>query len=498
MATTSAHGPRLELRQSQSLVMTQSLQQSIKLLQMNALELRTYVEAQLEQNPLLSDEAEEIESTAQDTETPEDQTDPIDTDTDAEFLPQDWRENEAGELSAPRDGSELRMQITARDSNGDEAEFEDSKARDISLQEHLAEQLEADVPDPLLRAIGMYLIDLIDDAGYLKEELSIIAEQLGTDEAHIQYALDSIQRFDPCGVGARNLAECLSLQLREKDRFDPAMQTLVANLPLLAEGNIPALERLCGVDAEDVRQMIAELRALNPKPGLAFAREVVETVVPDVTVRRDFSQQSKKSWHIELNASALPRVLVNRRYFAKISAHAEGADKKYLNENLQQASWLVRALDQRAQTILKVSTEIVVQQEGFFRMGIHHLKPLTLRDIARETGFHESTISRVTTGKYMITPRGTFELKYFFTSGLSHGAGGDDVSSQTAKHLIKELIAQEGAKVLSDDDIAETLRRRNINVARRTVAKYREAIGIASSMERRRQRNLSNSHAKAS
>jgi len=469
--------------------MTQALQQSIKLLQMNALELRSFVESQLEENPFLAEEDEAPEADAADSQTEHEEQPEAEVEGE-EFLPEEWQGADAGETGMPRDGSELRMQVTARDSDGDEADFGDTKAHDLTLREHLLEQLQAQTADPLQRAIGAYLVDLVDDAGYLKEDVVALAEQLGTDAAHVKDAVALIQKLDPCGVGARDLAECLSLQLREKDRLDPAMQVLLANLPLLAEGNMAALEKRCGVDGEDLRQMITELRALNPKPGSAFAREIVQMVEPDVTVRRDAANAGKKSWHVELNAHALPRVLVNRRYFAKVSVHAGATDKKYLTEKMNHASWLVRALDQRANTILKVSSEIVAQQEGFFRMGIHHLKPLTLKDIARVTGYHESTVSRVTAGKYMITPRGVFELKYFFTSGVSHGAGGDDVSSQTVKHVIRELISQEGAAVLSDDDLAEALGRRNIHVARRTVAKYREAIGIASSMERRRKRAI--------
>lgn len=477
--------PRLELRQGQSLVMTQQLQQSIKLLQMNTQEVQAFIDQQLEENPFLQDE-----------ERPEDQAPEAETrDNEAEeasekeqegtveeaFVQDDWRAEDGFS-----DGSSLRVAVTPRDSDGDAMDLQDTRARDITLREHLMEQLQVEVSDPVLRRIGMHLIDLTDESGYIRENWPALAEQLGTDETHIGQALAALQTFDPSGVCARSVQECLSIQLRDLDRLDPAMEALLENLPLLADGNMEALKRKCGVDMEDLRQMVSEIRALNPKPGISFNHEVAQPVIPDVTVRRDVAGK----WHVELNAAALPRVLVNKRYYAKVSVGCKGEDRKFMTDKIHEASWLVKALDQRANTILKVSTSILVQQEGFFRMGIHHLKPLTLKDIARETGFHESTISRVTSGKYLISPRGIYELKYFFTSGLAHKMGGDDVSSQTVKHLIGEMIGKEGGKVLSDDDIADLLKAKNIDVARRTVAKYREALSIPSSMQRRRQKQM--------
>ncbi|MBV8939024.1 MAG: RNA polymerase factor sigma-54, partial [Alphaproteobacteria bacterium] len=434
-----AHAPRLELRQSQSLVMTQQLQQSIKLLQMNAMELRGFVENMLEDNPFL----------APDERPPEDSIEQRlkeDTAQEELFTPEEWGDGEF------RDGSELRTHMVARGSDGEALEAQEAKAELPSLREHLLQQLFLQETDPVLRRIGMYLIDLVDEGGYIKEDMAALAEMLGVERGQVEQAVGILQTFDPTGVCARSVEECLALQLKERDRLDPAMQTLLKHLHLLANGNMEALKKHCGVDAEDLKQMVAELRSLNPKPGLQFNHEVSQAVEPDVTVKRDASG----GWHVELNASALPRVLVNRRYHASIASKSQGQDRKYMTEKIQEASWLVKALDQRAHTILKVATEIVAQQDSFFRMGIHHLKPLTLKDIARETGFHESTVSRVTSGKYLISPRGTYELKYFFTSGLAHGAGGEDVSSQTVKHLIRELIEKE-THVLSDDDLAEAL-----------------------------------------
>lgn len=462
--------------------MTQQLQQSIKLLQMTSLEVQAFIEQQLEDNPFLApDERVGDEGPPDGEERREDVRDESPADSQEEsFMPEEWRED-----AGFGDGSQLRTPVTARDHDGDTPDFDDNRAHALSLREHLMEQLPLACADPLLKRLCTHLIDLVDESGYMKEDISALADQLGTDRAHMERALAVLQQLDPCGVGARTLQECLSLQLRERDRLDPAMQALLEHLHLLAEGNIEALKRKCGVDGEDLREMITEIRALNPKPGQQFTHDLVQPVEPDISVRRD----NTGNWHVELNTAALPRVLVNKRYYAKIVVGSKGADKKYMTDKIHEAGWLIKALDQRANTILKVAGSIVGAQENFFRMGIHHLKPLTLKDIAKETGFHESTISRVTSGKYLISPRGTLELKYFFTSGLSHKAGGDDVSSQTVKHLIKELIDKElPTAILSDDDLADRLKARNINVARRTVAKYREALNIPSSMQRRRQR----------
>ena len=295
-----------------------------------------------------------------------------------------------------------------------------------------------------------------------------------------------MQTFDPAGICARNLSECLALQLREKNRLDPAMQKLLDNLTLLADSRFDELQRKCGVDKDDLRQMIAEIRELNPKPGSGFSHEISQAVEPDVFVRR----LPDGNWHVELNMANFPKVMVNKRYYQKITAETRNVqDKKYLSEQFGSASWLVRALEQRAETLLKVCGELVKQQDAFFRLGVRYLKPMTLKAIAAETGYHESTISRVTNGKYLLCPRGTFELKYFFTSALQRSeGGGEDVSSQSVKHYISEMIDKETESniFLSDDEIVYLLKERNITVARRTVAKYREALGIASSPKRKR------------
>ncbi len=476
----------LQLRQSNQLVMTQQLQQSIKLLQLNSLELSAFIALECERNPFL--QAEDPEHEASDApeervETPESQ-DEGEPEAAIEEPPAQEFEGDSFDASGAYDYTPSeRITIVARNKDGDVFEDEDAQGKEVTLHEHLMTQLGVAVTDPIYRAIGERLIDAVDEAGYIKDDLGELAEQLGTSLQMVEEVLATVQKFDPAGVGARNLAECLTLQLIEQNRLDPAMQSLLANLDLIGKGQLAQLQRKCGVDEDDFKEMIAEIRALNPKPGLVYEHETTQTVEPDVIVKRD----NTGKWRVELAQSAMPRVLVNRQYIAEIGSKAQGADKKFITENIGNANWLVKALDQRANTILKVATELVAEQEGFFRLGIHYLKPLTLKDIAAATGFHESTVSRVTTNKYMMTPRGLFELKYFFTSSVSHARGGDDVSSETVKHMIRELIeAEVSTKPLSDDDIAEKLGQKGVTVARRTVAKYREALHIPSSTHRKR------------
>jgi RNA polymerase sigma-54 factor len=334
--------------------------------------------------------------------------------------------------------------------------------------------------------IGQYLIDLVDEAGYLTGELATVAEKLGAPLAEVELVLAVLHGFDPAGACARNLPECLAIQLRDRDRFDPAMQALVANLELVAKRDLAALRKICGVDEEDLADMIAEIRRLNPKPGHAFGSALVQPIVPDVFVR----PSPDGGWAVEVNSDTLPKVLVNQRYHAEICRTAKSeADKTFLGNCLQNATWLVRALDQRAKTILKVASEIVRQQDGFFAHGVQQLRPLNLKTVADAIGMHESTVSRVTANKYMATNRGIFELKYFFTSAIAAADGGEAHSAEAVRHRIRQLIDGESpADILSDDTIVERLREAGIEIARRTVAKYREAMRIPSSVQRRREK----------
>lgn len=492
-----ALSPRLDLRQSQSLVMTPQLQQAIKLLQLNNMELSSFIEDELERNPLLERE----DSNDQ----PEQEIiDPLARDlAEAPLLDQRAGEAETAldvdvdnvyNNDSMADAVGLDQGDWTSSGSGGRHDFEDSEfslenttAEVLSLRDHLQAQLNMDFLVPADRLIALHLIEMLDESGYLVGSLQELAETLGTDLAHIEAVLARVQRFDPAGVFARSLSECLALQLREKNRLDPAMQALLDNLDSLAKRDLPGLMRLCGIDAEDLAEMIQEIKALDPKPGLRFDHHIAQAIIPDVLMRR----LSDGAWQVELNTETLPRVLVNSRYFATISAQAKREEKSYLNERFQSANWLVKSLHQRATTILKVASEIVRQQDGFFRYGVQYLKPLVLRDIATVIGMHESTVSRVTSNKYINTPRGIFELKYFFTQALGSNDGGDAHSAESVRHRIKSLIDAEGKAVLSDDRIVDILKAEGIDIARRTVAKYREGMNIPSSVQRRRERALS-------
>jgi RNA polymerase sigma-54 factor len=503
---------RLQMRQSQALVMTPQLMQAIKLLQLSNLDLVTYVDGELERNPLLdranegepvAGEAEAIEAGANGAGSgPEADasaaaliTDDLETSRGAieERLGTDL-ENVFPEDTAPvepRPGSEPAAYsewATGGSGGREDGEYnlEAFVSAELTLTDHLAEQLALAISDPARRMIGQYLIDMVDEAGYLVGDLPSVAEKLGASLADVEAVLAILHGFDPIGVCARNLTECLAIQLKERDRFDPAMQALVGRLDLLAKHDLAALRRICGVSDEDLTEMIAEIRRLNPKPGLAFGTTMVQPIVPDVFVRPG----PDGGFIVELNSDTLPKVLVNQRYHAELSRSARNESaKSYLAENLQSATWLIRALDQRAKTILKVATEIVKQQDAFFIHGVQHLRPLNLKTVADAISMHESTVSRVTANKYVATNRGIFELKYFFTSAIASADGGEAHSAEAVRHRIKLMIDAETADgVLSDDTIVEQLRGAGIDIARRTVAKYREAMRIPSSVQRRRSR----------
>ncbi|MCW5729785.1 MAG: RNA polymerase factor sigma-54 [Alphaproteobacteria bacterium] len=497
--------PRLDIRQSQTLVMTPQLQQAIKLLQMSNLELTAYIEQEIEKNPLLERSDGEIREEApragaeerQPAGDEEPEPRPLNGEiasgtVTAEGLDTDYENIYAEDSAADRaqdfvGPSESYIRGSGGNSSFDDGEFglEQTLAEGETLQQHLLQQLPLEIADPTGRLIGQQLIGLLDEAGYLPADaLDDVTQRMGAPREQVEQVLEKLQGFDPVGVFARDLTECLRLQLRERDRLDPAMQALLENLELVARRDIAGLCRACGVDQEDVVDMIAEIRALNPKPGLAFGSEVAQTLVPDVYVR----QNPEGGWIVELNSETLPRVLVNRRYLAKIAGGARSKDDKaYLSDCLNTANWLVKSLDQRANTILKVATELVRQQDGFFAHGVQHLRPLNLRSIAEAISMHESTVSRVTSNKYIATTRGVYEMKYFFTSAIASADGGEAHSAEAVRQRIRELIdAEEPNNVLSDDRIVEILHGQGIDIARRTVAKYRESLRISSSVQRRR------------
>jgi RNA polymerase sigma-54 factor len=499
---------KLQIRQSQALVMTPQLMQAIKLLQLSNLDLATYVEGELERNPLLEQAGETApaaveegadangasaeEPAAGDWASQELEVDRgaieqrLDTSLDNVFPDEVApKPAHAADGGAPVGVSEWANVGAGGRDDGD-YNLEAFVSAEETLADHLAEQLALAETDPARRMIGQYLIDMVDEAGYLVGDLESVAEKLGVSVAEVESVLAVLQGFDPSGVCARGLAECLALQLKERDRYDPAMQALVEHLDLLAKRDLSVLKKICGVNDEDLADMIAEIRALNPKPGLAFGSTVVQPIVPDVFVRAGPDGQ----WIVELNAETLPKVLLNQNYYAEVSRSVRSDnDKTYLTNCLQSATWLVRALDQRAKTILKVASEIVRQQDAFFALGVRHLRPLNLKTVADAISMHESTVSRVTANKYMATNRGIFELKYFFTSAIAAADGGEAHSAEAVRDHIRQLIDAENPQdILSDDTIVEKLRQAGIDIARRTVAKYREAMRIPSSVQRRRQK----------
>ncbi|UFZ02109.1 RNA polymerase factor sigma-54 [Bradyrhizobium ontarionense] len=525
---------RLEFRQSQSLVMTPQLMQAIKLLQLSNLDLSTFVEEELERNPLLERAADGPEQPvageqqmSERAEYPDSEPSGDDfgdsggggsTGENYEPAQEDWMSRDLGsrtEIEQTLDTgldnvfSEEPAEAAARTAqdaapttytewgggaSGDEDyNLEAFVAAETTLSDHLAEQAAVAFTAPADRMIGQYLIDLVDDAGYLPADLGQAAERLGAEQADVEAVLGVLQTFDPPGICARNLSECLANQLRELDRYDPAMQALIEHLDLLAKRDFGGLRKLCGVDDEDLIDMIGEIRRLDPKPGLKFGTTRTQTMVPDVYVRPG----PDGGWLVELNSDTLPRVLVNQVYYSELSKTIrKDGDKSYFTDCLQNATWLVRALDQRARTILKVATEIVRQQDGFFTHGVAHLRPLNLKAVADAIQMHESTVSRVTANKYMATNRGTFELKYFFTASIASADGGEAHSAEAVRHHIKQLIdAEEPSAILSDDTIVEKLRAAGIDIARRTVAKYREAMRIPSSVQRRRDKQSMLAHA---
>lgn len=357
-------------------------------------------------------------------------------------------------------------------------------AEDISLLDHLTEQLSMLGLVGTERLIAQHLIDHVDENGYLRASLDDIAENLGVSVTRILSLVTQLQTFEPTGVFARDLRECLALQLSEKKALDKPMQGLLDNLELLAKHDLSKLMKLCGVDKDELIICIKRLKSLSPKPGLAYGGDMAAAVAPDVFIR----ETPNGGWAIELNSDTLPRVLVNNRYYNEVSAVATDEESKtFMSECHANANWLVKSLDQRARTIMKVASEIVKQQDGFFAYGVDHLRPLNLKTVAEAIEMHESTVSRVTSNKFMSTPRGVFELKYFFTASISSLDGGEAHSAEAVRHKIKILVDEETeGNVKSDDKLVMLLRAQGIDIARRTVAKYRESMGIPSSVERRR------------
>ncbi len=487
-----ALGTRMEFRQGQSLVLTPQLKQAIKLLQLSNLELNDFLAEEMAKNPLLEvdtpDEIATPEPIESFTEVALGDTHGTTAEAAMDVPTEDVYVDAAPGDMAENGGATGSLVDWSKAGSGKGFDGDDEGAFDRNREQTLAEYIEEQIttagfsaPD---RLIAMMLLDCLDDWGYLRADLEEMAYKLGCPLSSVEAVLIRCQGFDPTGVFARDVKECLSLQLIEKNRFDPAMQALLDNLDLLAKRDMGAMKRVCGVDDEDLRDMIAEVRALSPKPGLGFGASDTTTVVPDVFVR----ETREGGWHVELNSDTMPRVLVNQRYYATLAGKTKGEDKAYMSECLTAANWLVRSLDQRARTILRVASEIIRQQDAFFAEGVEKLRPLNLKTVADAIGMHESTVSRVTTNKYMATPRGVFEFKYFFTSSIASNDGGEAYSAEAIRHKIKQLIDGEAKPedVLSDDRIVDILKEAGVEIARRTVAKYREALRIPPSVERKR------------
>ncbi len=495
-----AMAPKLQARQTQSLVMTPQLQQAIKLLQLSNIELAAFVEEQLESNPLLERGTGEENRRGEDADLGSSENE-----TGFENISLEAPAAMTGELDAPASAIDSEATVSELSAaavdvggsvdwsksnkggsfNGNsEYNAADNRAAEKTLSEVLYEQMALAIHDPSERMIAQNLIDCVDENGYLRAQIPDIAERLGVSANRVESLLTTLQTFEPTGVFARSLKECLALQLRETAELDAPMEALLDNLELLAKHDLGKLKRICGLSAEALGEYIARLKKLAPKPGLIYGGDMAAIVEPDVFIR----ETAQGGWAVELNSDNLPRVLVDNRYFAEICALDSDEDTKmFMTECHQNANWLVKSLDQRARTILKVTTEIVKQQDGFFAYGVDHLRPLNLRNVADAIEMHESTVSRVTSNKYMSTPRGMFELKYFFTASIPSLDGGDAHSAEAVRHKIKILIDEETATtVKSDDKLVDLLRAQGIDIARRTVAKYRESMHIPSSIERRR------------
>jgi RNA polymerase sigma-54 factor len=505
-----ALAPIMALRQSQSLVMTPQLMQSIRLLQLTHIELSQFVEEEIERNPLLEIASDPIISLPMERREPS-EAGVFEGKVDFDNTPEDWVQTNIGSVEAmaenfdaPMDNlfseepgtfdalsPDMAAQWKSAQGNGNGAEgadfdIGDVTAAPVTLRDHVAEQIAFAFVSQTERFIATELADALDDTGYLRADIDDVALKLGVPEGLTEQILARLQTFDPPGLFGRSLSECLAIQLKAKDRLDPAMAVLLDNLELLAKRDFQQLKRLCGVDDADILDMLTEIRALDPKPGTAFQSGMIDAIVPDVSVR----PAHDGSWTIELNPAALPRVLVNQNYYTSVSKTVQTTqDKEFLNGCLQSANWLTRSLDQRARTILKVAREIIKQQDAFLIHGVSHLRPCNLKMVADAIKMHESTVSRVTANKFMDTPRGVFELRYFFTTALASSEGGVTHSSSSVRHSIRQMIEAESARdVLSDDQIVDVLVKNGVNIARRTVAKYREAMNIPSSVQRRREK----------
>ena len=476
-------GYDLTIEQAQKLVMTPELIQAIQILQFNTQELDSYVQEQLLVNPVLESSTSEQTDNRHDdgnagefSEEHRDQKDSI-TSKDDEF---DWKE-----YIKDRQYDDISYGHW-EDKNGEEKEntYEQYVSSDVTLPEHLMFQLQFASSKKGCRKVGKYIIESLDENGYMTCTVSEIAEATGAPEEKVREVLDMIHTFDPMGVGAADLRECLIIQLRQLGQLTYTFEEIVnCHLEDLANNRLGVIARDMGISPKDVQRMSDIIRTLEPKPGRQFASQMdTKYIVPDVIVER-----VDDDYVVTINDNSTPHLMVSS-YYQKLLHEADKDDKlsKYLSDRVNSALWLIKSIEQRKQTIYNVVTAVVKYQKEFFDKGSKYLKTLTLKDIAEEVGIHESTVSRSINGKYLQCPRGVFEIKYFFSAGVS-GVSGEGISSNSIKEFIKEIVDNEDqSSPYSDQDMVELLREKGINISRRTVAKYRDELHILSSSKRRR------------
>lgn len=465
----------MELRQSvgiftkQSLAITPEVIQSIRILQYGREELESFLQDQSERNPLIEVVTEDHTSEAD--------------------IPEPSPRIEANDRGQAGSRTKFDSDYTSSrktPSAGAVFGIEHYCEAPVTMGDYLLQMAGLTFCDQTELIIAGEVIGSLDTDGYFRRDLKEMSARLGCTVPCVEKVLTQIQQFHPAGIAARNLSECLALQLREKDRLDPAMNAMLANLELLAKFEYEKLSKLCGVSVDDIFTMAREIKQLDPRPGRVFDTSPTQVAIPDVYV----SCERNGTYRVDLNTSQLPKVLVNQRYYAKIDVKQLGdSDKKYVMDCMSNANWLVRNLEQRAQTILKVASAIVTQQSDFFAKGVDHLRPLNLRDVAAAVGVHESTVCRAIANKYIMTHRGMFEMRYFFATGIASVDGESELSSETVRRKISALIKAETARtVMSDEAIVKSLRGEGVEIARRTIAKYRDLMGIPSSLQRKRRK----------
>ncbi len=449
------------LQQKQSLTMTTTMHQSISILQMSNIELAEFAAQELDKNPFIEDDSISIEK--------------------KETQPTNKEETKTSQsnIGEPKySGSGYSSQ-----------DYISNVASEKSLKEHISEQINLSFDDHKDKLIANFLLDSLLGSGYLNISLNDASNILKCDEKIVDKVLKKLQTFDPAGVFARDLKECLLIQLNDQEHADQSLVTMVKNIDLIASGNLKKLSKLCNVNIANISSLIKQIKLLNPKPANGFYVEPTSYKIPDVILT--FLEDGTAK--LESNPESMPRLRVSQEYYVQIKdAMHSKKEKDFTKNEIESANTIVKSIEQRSHTILKVATAIVEEQINFFTRGVMYLDPMTLNKIAASTGFNESTVSRSTSNKYISTPSGIFELKYFFSSSLgTTRATGENVSSTKAKEIIKQIIlSEESDNILSDDDISDQLSKFNISIARRTVAKYREAIGIPTSSARKRNKTL--------